>query len=351
MVQATLLRSDVSGTVQLLLRPPCFAGHQFGGQTPASGTVVPLQIDAEDFDPYNGHAIPSANYFPPLAGWYLAESSVAYQAASSAGVIVAGIQYVTNGAGAVSVGGGRVPIAIGAGNFPDQHPICSRLVQAVLAGPGRSGTDTINAYIRQSTGSNANVSLGFSTTGGLEACAFQVRWAGTGAASSLPVPPFVPAPNPPMMEYQLNATQNLPSAASLPDLSGTVVNLDTLIVDNYSAFNTGSNVWTAPVAGMYYCYGQVDCNTTASSQVLAAGLTVTTAFRNGGAPFTWWGGGVNETAAAEDNCATVVRNIRLHAGDKISLGAYQKDSGAAGHTMNGNSGNSRCRLITLWRGM
>lgn len=378
LVQAPLLRADVDGIIALITRPPVFEGFVFTAQQSVStGTDLLITLDANRVDPYNSHSTSGATNskcFPPLPGWYLARSAVALSPGSS-GFVMAGIQYVTNGAASVNVGGGRVPMTVGTGSFPGQHPSCARLVQIVSGLPGRAGTDYIAAYIRQSSGGNLNTIIPGAVQ---ETSRLHLHWAGTGTVSSLNPPSPQPAPqlpnpltaawlkhnitdavnfliNPPIMEVQLNTAHAgfLPSAATVPDLSAVVVPLDTTIVDNYSAFGPGGgNNWVVPVGGVYWLWGQVDINLLTTSQNLAAGLTITSPLYNGGQTFTWWGGAMpTQAVSGEDNCATVCHQLRLNPGDTVSLGGYQRDSGANAVQVNGSAGAARCRLISVWKGI
>ena len=151
---------------------------------------------------------------------------------------------------------------------------------------------------------------------------------------------------PPIMEYSTNAGASLASSASLPT-TGTTVALPTQTVDNYGAFSTSTNTWTAPVAGRYFCYGCVAVVSGAHAVALAAGLTVTSANYNGGTTFTIWGG--TGTANISAASGQIVRKmLRLNAGDTIQLAAAQNDSTSASVTY--ATGVSNPRLITAWQG-
>lgn len=162
--------------------------------------------------------------------------------------------------------------------------------------------------------------------------------------------------NPPVMEYQYNAgTATLASQSVVPSPPGgpgTTIGLGTKVVDNYSAFNNTSNTWTAPAAGLYYCYGQVALQQGAGGTAvsLAAGLTVTSANYNSGTAVTIWGGTQDAYAAASFvNCAIVRRRLRLNAGDTVQLAGFQNDSATAAATIQGTATNWTSRLITVWQ--
>jgi hypothetical protein len=161
---------------------------------------------------------------------------------------------------------------------------------------------------------------------------------------------------PPVMEaYYTAGTQSLAQQNSLPAV-GTATQLDTITFDNYSAFNTSTHTWTAPIAGTYWAYFQSEQAMNSTSLSLAAGLTVTSARYNGGTQVTLWGGAqaAFTGGTGAENCAVIRRRLRLNAGDTILGAAFQHDSGAAATTLNydtggGNSVNAS-RLIIIWAG-
>lgn len=154
---------------------------------------------------------------------------------------------------------------------------------------------------------------------------------------------------PPVMEAYYNAgTATLASSSTLATV-GTTIPLDTVQYDTYSAFSTSAHTWTAPVAGVYYVYGQVDFEGKTTSAIMAAGLTVTSANYNGGTQVTLWEGSRAAASAAVSNCATVRRRLRLNAGDTVLLAGMQDDTGASSVTLQGGASGWQSRLITVWR--
>jgi hypothetical protein len=133
-------------------------------------------------------------------------------------------------------------------------------------------------------------------------------------------------------------TSTLPSQ-SFP--AGTIVPLGTVTIDNYSGFSVSTHLYTAPVAGNYFCYGQVCFNAVSSAYTLAAGLSV-----NGGT--ISWGDAVYQSAsAAVGNGCTVRRRLRLNAGDTVGLYGQQSSGGAV--ELNTSAVN-QTRLIVCWEG-
>ena len=161
---------------------------------------------------------------------------------------------------------------------------------------------------------------------------------------------------PPTMEaYYTAGTQTLAQQNSLPAV-GTTTQLDTVTVDNYSAFSTSTHTWTAPIGGVYWCYFASEQAMNGTSLSLAAGLTVTSANYNGGSQVTLWGGtqAAFTGGSGSENCAIIRRRLRLNAGDTILGASFQNDSGAATTTLNydtgGGSSINASRLIIIWMG-
>lgn len=159
---------------------------------------------------------------------------------------------------------------------------------------------------------------------------------------------------PPIMEafYQAGSA-TLAQQNSLPT-AGTLVPCDTVRVDNYSAFNTGTSVWTAPISGQYWCYFQCHQAMNSTSLSLAAGLTVFSANYAGHVQTTLWGGAQTAlTGTGAGNCAVVRRRLRLNAGDIVAGCAFQNDSGSATTTLGftGAPAFSESRLIIVWCGV
>jgi len=156
---------------------------------------------------------------------------------------------------------------------------------------------------------------------------------------------------PPIVEVSSAGSQAIPNGGI--GVTGTALTILTSeLIDNYSAF--AASTFTAPVAGLYWMYGQVCFAeagvTTGISR--GAGLTVTSS-NYGGSAVTLWGS--SETPSTGSNAAMnlghtsiVRRYLRLNAGDTVQLAAYSNDSG--GSRTAGTSGNSVCRFIAVWRG-
>ena len=371
-VSAPVLRGTVSDAVALLTTPPVFQGTQTqvsGGQDFLSGTAALVIIDTELYDNWNGHLVTTANsnYYGMLAGWYLVQSQPAI--IMSGGTINS--TTITQALTGLSVAGGSVtpyggPALPNAAGQYGQPQAAAKLMKMVNVGARLgAGNDYVQGLAFQNTGATqymAQVAPNLAT--------LTVRWvAAASGATGLPVPPLAAFPSPPsyvtsafmnanvvntvkflifppIMEYYLAGTgQTLTSISSLP-ATGQTISLDTGTVDNEGG-TYSSGTWTAPVSGVYYCYGQVaiSCSTTSLSG--AAGLTITSANYNGGATFTYWPGNWQASAAAVTNCFPVRRRLRLNAGDTVSLAGSQHDSGGTAKNLLG-TGGTECRLITIW---
>jgi hypothetical protein len=151
---------------------------------------------------------------------------------------------------------------------------------------------------------------------------------------------------PPVMEATYTTgTATCPSVNSLPTV-GTTVPLNDATADTWSAFSTPAHTWTAPVAGVYYCYGQAAFTGNSTSSDMAAGLTVTSANYNGGTQVTLWQG-VTAMNPGSSNVATVKRRLRLNAGDTVLLAAAQHDTAGDAATL--QAGTFASRLTIIWR--
>jgi hypothetical protein len=145
---------------------------------------------------------------------------------------------------------------------------------------------------------------------------------------------------PPLLRTEQTSVQSIPSQVfpaatqitSLSSLAGGCV-------DNFTGFS--ANVYTAPVAGLYYVYGQVYYAGSAASAAWAAGIRANLGTIQWGTRFR-----SDTTGGAVGLCCTVRRHLRLAAGDQILLYGSQ-NSGAAVSTIASGAGFSK--LICLWR--
>ena len=142
---------------------------------------------------------------------------------------------------------------------------------------------------------------------------------------------------PPVLRAASSTTQSIPSQ-TFP--SGTqITTLGTETVDNFGGFS--SSTYTAPVGGIYYVYGQVYFAGTTASTAYAAGISVA------GGTIQWGTQARSDTTSgAQAFCMTVVRHLRLTAGQTITLWAWQ-NSGSSMNTV--SSGAELSKLIVVWR--
>jgi hypothetical protein len=136
-ISTARLNADLANAALLLAnRPLLVAAQSTTGQALAITTAVPIQLDTEYVDTWNGHQIPNPNYAVPLSGWYLAEGDVeVLPFAANSSTVTAGIQSVAGGT-TTQNDGGRV-FGNGVNNA---GATCADLVQ--LTAP----TDTIALY-------------------------------------------------------------------------------------------------------------------------------------------------------------------------------------------------------------
>ena len=370
-VKSTYLRPDAARCVALLNGRPMFIATQATQQAIANATDVPLTFDTEVYDNYFGHLTTSspANYYGIVPGWYLAQGTAGIDYTGGTGAVKTGIGLSAAGGTLTTWYGQRMPASGTASRFP--FAAVAKLVPFTSVGrQGGPANDYAALVLNQTSGSSQN-----SHSGTNQVPQLQLWWvaASTGTAP-LPVPanPAWPVPPaivtsaflnanvrdavsfliyPPFMEaYYAAGTQTLASQAS-PPATGTQVLLDTTRADSYGAFS--AHTWTAPVAGVYWCYFQTHQVMNATSLSLAAGLTVTSANYNGGTQVTLWGGTqAAYTSSDMGNCAIARRRLRLNAGDTIAGAAFQHDSGTATTTLGftGGTAVSESRLITIWTG-
>lgn len=372
-IKAPQLRGDVSDAVQLLSQPPFFAGQNSVNAFSLStaGAVNPVPLDSEIADPWAGHVTGTSGnpnnprWFAPFAGWYLVHVTVPVTMPSgtaAAQYTSAGVQRVTGGGATITSAGQIIP-----GPFSGTHvaPTMTKLIAQTSIGSDYiaptvqvQSTNAINTTISANGNPTINIQWVCASTGTQPLpVPINDNWA---------VPPAIITHQfmntnvrdtinfliyPPIMEWTYaNATNTLASASSLPTV-GTLIGLDTQQVDNYSAFNNTTNIWAAPVAGVYLLYGELALTADVNTQAMAVGLTVTSANYNGGTQFTWWGDAMLTPVPAggfTTIAACTRRKLRLNAGDKINLAGWQRNSAAGAYTILG-TGNWNTRLGIVWQ--
>lgn len=369
-ILAPRLRADVSDTVALLSGPPVFVGYQAttAQVLTVSGTSYGVALDTENIDSWNGHQTTGANndlYYGQLAGWYLVEATMALNS-TAAGQFWAGVGAVQSGGSYTAFQGERVNTTASASDAP--AATSSKLILQTVVGAIGGSNDYIVGLAGQANMTTPALLNSTSTIG----CGITARWvAGNiGGTSSLAVPVNANWPSPasdvtsafmntnvrdaanflinrPIMEaYNSGTSQTV--ASSTIGTTGTVMSLDTKVVDNYAAFSTGTHTWTAPVSGLYYCYAQACGTVAATGRSLAAGLQVNSSNYNSGSTVALWGG-INGTSDASPfiNCAVARRRLRLNAGDTLASVAYYHDTSSGVLTCGLGTG-STSRLITVW---
>lgn len=129
-------------------------------------------------------------------------------------------------------------------------------------------------------------------------------------------------------------SQTFPAGTAITGLSAASPG-----IDNFSGLS--ASVYTAPVAGIYLLYGQVYLTGSTSAFISAAGYQVNTGT-------VQWGTGFRTftSSAAQSVCPWFTRQVRLNAGDTVTLYGFQS-SGSAMDTVATATSNSR--LIAVWR--
>ena len=347
-VLVSSLRDDVTNGVTFLANRPAFSAYCTGNPSISASKFTPVVLDTEFFDTWAGHAplgTHPQNYYCQAAGWYLAEGFVPWNyTGSSLVAFAAAIGVATVSGTAISEGQAQV---IATGVNPGMF--AADLVQLTRTGvPDSSGSDYLQlmAFTDHSS---------FTLQGTMPTLpTLSARWAGSGAASTLPVPgngsfPVPPSfvdqawlntnirdavsflSNPPMLRYAyVPGSQTIASGTWA---TATKISLNTASLDNYSAWSAGNNDWVAPVAGVHYVYGQV-AYPSSSGASYAAGVTV-----NG--TTTWGQSYINGATTSGTIICSMAEHFRFSAGDTVSLAGFQNAGSAL-------SLRVQTRLCILW---
>lgn len=364
------LTGDVSNGVAWLNVPPQFIGMQTVAppQSIPDTATTPVNLDTEYLDTAGGHRDNSnqAIYYGMYPGWYLVETFCPVDYTGTTGYVTAGVGGQIGGSSLTNRFGELAPF----GNSFRAGSCGTHLVQMTNTGNyGGANNDYIQLVVSQTTGSSQNIYIEGSNPG--RAPYMSLRWVGLPSSlgtANLPVPanpawPTAPAYvtsaflnanirdtlnflcYPPMFFGYYNASGSLASQNQTPAV-GTAVFLGQTQIDNYNAY--GTNTWTAPVGGFYYCFGQVGLVSGTSSQAIAAGLTVTSAAYGGTAVTLWGSSMLANNASSGTNAAIVRRQLRLNAGDTIQLAAFQNDSNNNGRSYLTNTSQWATKMIIVW---
>lgn len=360
LVTVPRLRADVSDAVALLAqRPMALLQSTTGYTVPGGGGVVPM--DAELYDPWNGHledVSPSfaglaANYWCQFPGWYLCDCRMPWiYNSTTPNSFLAGWNGISNGSGYGPFYGAVTIDASGQGTT-------SRAVDLIpqyVSGPPNGSGDLIQPYA--SAGNSGTISLNSSAVNLPTA---SIRWVCslTGTAG-LPVPPLATCPTPITSAWLNSNVRDTirfltyppackmyfnPGSASLPNSTLTtpqVITLNTTAVDNYSGATTGASAkYTAPVSGRYLLAGQYTLGASSTTTWYACGLLV-----NGAT--LYWGDIIRFAGSPLAAGAGVTRRLRLSAGDYVQLVGAQASGGSIAYN---TTPAAQTRLIALWEGI
>lgn len=352
------LRADPVNAIAFLLSRPTFAGIQTSGGTFPSGSDSSVGMNAELLDNWAGHVAVSGNgaltsqYWAPVPGWYLVRCTIpwSYTSATQA-AFAAGLQGITGG---VSWGPVRGPLTL-CGSTAAPLARCTDLIEMTSASvPGGAG-DWVQFTAFQTTGSAQ--SLVYNSTNMPYASA---RWVcSVSGTQPLPVPPLTAVPSPitsawlnadvrdtieqlvypPVMKAFYTSTGSTLASGTFP--AGVAAPLNTVAVDNYSAFNVPARTWTCPVAGRYLVAGQFSLNSNSGTTGYSCGVQV-----NGGT--IQWGDSVFKVSDTSGGGAGFYRRMRFSQGDTVQLMACQ---GSGGSIAWNTSAINQTRLITVWEGI
>ena len=351
LVTVPRLRADVENAIAFLGQRPYLVGQNNSGGPIPNNADTNLGLNLELTDGWNGHITTgsqNSQYFTPVPGWYLCRNAVSF---TGGGQISAGFNWTTGGALTAGVRG-AVLANTSAQSLTAQ---CCDLIEQTAPGPQGGSGDYIQPFCYQNTGATANLANGTGLNAPLPTVT--VRWVcAVSGAQPLPVPPLAAVPTP-VTHAWMNANVRdaisflcyppvmkavyTPGSATLANSSVTspaTVPCGTAAVDNYGGYNTSAFTYTAPVAGRWYLYGQVNLAAAGSATYLGAGLSV-----NGGT--AQWGDIAGYPASVAGG-ASVTRRLRLNAGDTVRLVAAQ----ASGSAIAYNTGN-QTRFLAVWDGI
>jgi hypothetical protein len=354
-ITAPDLRADVSNSIAFALQKPFWYGTNNSGPTWSPGEDGPLSF-SDLYDNWNGHdAVTNlSNYYSQCPGWYLCQMQVPFVYNGAQAEFACGFSGVSSGV-AFSTSWGAACLN-GSGNDTAVAPQCHDLIWMPVSGAVDGSGDFIKCIAFN--GSADSVGLADSTS---SFPTVSVRFvAATTGTTGLTVPanPAWPVPPAYITSADMNAqvrdtvnyliyppickaiytagTSTIPSQA-FP--SGTIAPLGTVVIDNYGGFSTSAYTYTAPVAGNYFCAGQVNFVTASGGGSYSAGLSV-----NAGT--IGWGDSVAHGGSGQ-GAASVTRRLRLTAGQTVALYAQQNSGSSVElHT----STAWQTRLIVVWEG-
>ena len=359
-IYAPRLRADVSGAVAFLTDRPYFAGQNSAGQSFGSGGDFNLGLNTELSDPWNAHdptgTVPgsvTSQIWCQAPGWYLVRSHLPFSyVGSTQYLFAAGLTWTTGGLTQSAIRGAL--LLCGATHGPVAKT--ADLIEQTASGPIGGTGDWVGATAYQNTGG----SVAFANSATL-APTVSTRWVcALSGSQPLPIPPLATVPNP-ITSAWLNAnvrdTVNFliypptckavyaPGSSTLASSTfpgGHVVPLNSVTFDNYGGFTTGSSAgYTAPVAGRYYVYGQMNLASNSGTTGYGAGISV-----NGGT--TQWGDVVYKTSDSYGGGALFSRRIRLNAGDYVQFMATQGTGSAVAYN---TTAANQTRFIICWEGI
>jgi hypothetical protein len=317
--------------VIFLSNKPAFAGMSTAGASLSANSRAAVVLNDEVTDTWAGHQPLGGSpqdYYCQDAGWYTAEATVPF-------VYTAGTVFSFGALIGVTTGGTQSNI-LGGQNLTNsgQSPavFAADLVQMTAAGPAGSASTDFAQVQGVTTGSGITFA---SAAPNIPVLA--LRWASSGTASSVAAPANAAFPgsasaawlnanirdalafltDPPVLRYTAPGTQVL---ASQSWATSSTISLSSKTVDNYGAWNAGSQAFVCPQPGIHYVIAQV---TTTSNSGHAGGYAAGVSV-NGTA---YWGNSVyTPSNAGTVSCACADR-FRLNQGDTVQLIGFQGSTG------------------------
>lgn len=359
-MRAPALRSNVGNTVSFQTLRPAFYAYYTSGGTLGSGSHA-LPLSTEFIDSWNGHSTTTnpSQYFCQLPGWYLCKMAIGLDYVSSTQEqFGAALQGVSLGS---AFGPNYGPMLLNGSTLALAPYVADLIPMSVTGAIGGSG-DYIEAIGVNNSGGSVTIVQNFGT--GYYPFV-TMRWVAdyvTEYPSPLPAAPPLgtwPVPpsyvtatflnenirdtvryllSPPVARMYVTGTHALPSQ-TWP--AATIVPLNTSSVDNYGGFSSSSNNYTAPYAGNYFVYGQINLVAAASGTAYGMGFSV-----NGGT--VQYAGVVSKLSDSTGGGVGGQTRLRLNQGDTVAMYATQ----ASGSSINyATAAGVNTLMLVVWEGL
>jgi hypothetical protein len=321
--------SQLNNAVSFLSAPPAFIGQQTASQSLTGGVNTNIVLEKPVFDNYLGQndvGFIKYNVQPGCAGIWLVNGAVAYGGSSG-----------SNFDAFLNVNGAPVPGAAYADRASVQVPVAD-LLQL-----------TVGEYVCLMGLAGVNVST---AVGANNFSYLNMRWAANASGTASLTPPNPASWTAGQLCTATNFNQQIYDSVSFLSYvpffrasqstsqsvaTGTTTGITNLTstLDNYGAFNLGTNKWDCQVSGTYLVGYQVGFANSSGAAYAAALNTDISSVST-----TYWSG------AVASNSSTIIggmKTMRFSAGDTVQLAGWQDSGGSLSTQTSGNT-----RFFTLW---